>query len=215
MNETAKLYFYDVPGATQSIFQFRHPAPVRTDTDYYPATVANYILGGGGFASRLTQQLREGKGYTYGIFSGFGATENEGTFSIFSQIRSNVTYEATALIRDILGEYGETYRSEDLATTKSFFINSKARTFESYGAKLGLLGNIDRYDLPYNYVEQENATVEEMTLEEVRRLIGVYIRPEQMTYVIVGDGATQLDRLEALGLGEGLVINDAVDALSD
>ena len=215
INETAQLYFYDVPGATQSIFQFRHPGPVRTDADYYPATVANYILGGGGFASRLTQQLREGKGYTYGIFSSFGASETEGTFSIFSQIRSNVTYEATELIRDILGEYAQTYRPEDLATTKSFFINSKARTFESYGAKLGLLGNIDRYDLPYNYVQQENRVVEEMTLEEIRRLIGTYIRPEQMTYVIVGDGATQLERLEGLGLGKGVVINDAVDALSD
>ena len=214
MAKNAAVYFYDVPGAKQSIFNFSHAGPVRTDADYYPATVANYILGGGGFASRLTQELRETKGYTYGIFSSFNANEDEGDFNIFSQVRSNVTYEATALIRDILTQYGETFSDQDLATTKSFFINSKARSFESYGAKLGLLGNIDLYDLPYNYVVRENEIVEAMTIEEIRRLIADYIKPDQMSYVIVGDGDTQLDRLEELGLGPVTVLNEKVDALS-
>jgi len=63
-NTKAKVYFYDVPDAKQSVLRFGYPALSVTDADYYPATVMNYILGGGGFASRLTQQLREGKGYT-------------------------------------------------------------------------------------------------------------------------------------------------------
>ncbi|MEO9968422.1 MAG: pitrilysin family protein [Hyphomonadaceae bacterium] len=210
----AAVYFYNVPGSTQSIFNFAHTGPHRTSDDYYPATVANYILGGGGFASRLTQQLRETKGYTYGIFSRFDGTETEGQFSIYSQIRSNVTLEAADLIRDILFGYGETFSAADLATTKSFFINSKARSFESYGAKLGMLANIDRYDLPYDYVVRENEIVEAMSVDEIQRLIETYIRPDQMDYVIVGDGATQLTRLSALGLGDVVVLNDVVDALS-
>ena len=52
-----------------------YPALAQTDKDFYPATVMNYILGGGGFASRLTQELRETKGYTYGINSGFSGTK--------------------------------------------------------------------------------------------------------------------------------------------
>ena len=212
--EDAAVYFYDVPGAKQSIFNFSHIGPIRTDKDFYPVTVANYILGGGGFASRLTQQLRETKGYTYSIFSRFTATEHEGVFNILSQIRSNVTYEATALIREILSQYGNTFSDHDLATTKSFYINSKARSFESFSAKLGLLANIDRYDLPYDYVLRENEIVEAMAVDEMRRLIATYIKPEQMRYVIVGDGETQVERLNGLGLGSVTVLNEKVDALS-
>ena len=69
--DKAKVYFFDVPDAKQSMLRIGYPALSVTDADYYPATVMNYILGGGGFASRLTQELREGKGYTYGIGSGF------------------------------------------------------------------------------------------------------------------------------------------------
>ena len=65
--ESSKVYFYDVPGAKQSVIRFGYPALKATHKDYYATTVMNYKLGGGGFASQLTQQLREGKGYTYGI----------------------------------------------------------------------------------------------------------------------------------------------------
>lgn len=69
--ERSKVYFYDVPGAKQSMLRFGYRAMPATDKDYYPVSIMNYRLGGGGFASQLTQQLREGKGYTYGIGSGF------------------------------------------------------------------------------------------------------------------------------------------------
>ncbi|MFD1079868.1 M16 family metallopeptidase, partial [Longispora fulva] len=58
----SKVFFYDVPGAKQSVFMFGYPALAETDPDFYPATIMNYRLGGGGFASQLTQELREGKG---------------------------------------------------------------------------------------------------------------------------------------------------------
>ena len=211
--DEAKIYFYDFPGAKQSVFTFTHPAMKRTDDDFYPAVVSNYRLGGGGFASRLTQQLREGKGYTYGINSSFNSSQHEGSFDLFSQIRTNVTLEATQLVRDILLNYASTYSEEDLAVTKSYFLNSKARQFESFGAKLGILSNIDLFDLPYNYVAKENEIVEAMTVEEIQRLANAYILPNRMSYVIVGDAETQLERLAQLGLGEPVVVNEAVDGL--
>ncbi|WP_068863299.1 M16 family metallopeptidase [Erythrobacter dokdonensis] len=211
--DRAGIYFYDLPGAKQSVFMFTHPAMLRTDDDYYPATVANYRLGGGGFASRLTQELREGKGYTYGIFSAFNSTAREGRFDLFSQVRSNVTLEATELVRDILLDYAGTFTTEDLAVTKSFFINSKARQFESFRAKLGILADVDLYDLPYDYVARENEIVEAITVDEIRQLAQTYILPERMNYVIVGDAETQLGRLSVLGLGEPVVLNEAVDRL--
>src|SRR5690606_15555549 len=131
------VYFFDVPNASQSVLRIGYPALAVTDKDYYPAFVANYILGGGGFASQLTQQLREGKGYTYGIVSSFSGTRTPGTFTISSGVRSNVTLESTQLIKDILQNYGKNYSDADLETTKSFLIKSNARAFETAGAKLG------------------------------------------------------------------------------
>ncbi|MEO1407994.1 MAG: pitrilysin family protein, partial [Pseudomonadota bacterium] len=207
------IYFYDVPGATQSVLTFQHSSLLRTDEDFYPATVANYILGGGGFASRLMQELREGKGYTYGIFSFFDATARDGAFRIFSQVRSNVTYEATDLIKTIVSDYAATLTDDDLAATKSFFLNSRAREFESFNAKLALLRDIDLFGLPYDYVAKETAIVEAMTLDRLKELSEEYIRSDAMAYVIVGDAETQLDRLEGLGLGDVILVNEAVDSL--
>ncbi|MEL7452408.1 MAG: pitrilysin family protein [Pseudomonadota bacterium] len=209
------IFFYDVPGAKQSVLLFQHPGLLRTEADYFPATVSNYILGGGGFASRLTQQLREGKGYTYGIFSTYDASARDGTFEVSSRVRSNVTYEATDLIKSILEDYDTTYTEDDLAVTKSFFLNSKARQFESFRAKLGLLANIDHYDLPYDYVAEESASVMALSVDDVRDLAGRYVLPGHMNYVIVGDAETQLDKLADLGLGDVMVVTEAVNQLME
>lgn len=209
--ETSAVYFYDMPGAKQSVFRFGRPAPKRTDDDFYPAVVMNYRLGGGGFASRLTQELREGKGYTYGIGSGFNSTARQGDFNIASSVRSNVTLEAVDLVRNILAEYGATFTEQDLDVTKSFLLKSQARAFESFSAKLGLLGNIADYGLAHDYVKKQAEIAEAMTVEDVRAVAAAYVRPEAMNYVIVGDAATQATRLDALGLGAPVMLNERVD----
>ena len=95
----------------------------------------NYRLGGGGFASQLTQELREGKGYTYGAGSGFSGTKFKGPFTISSNVRSNVTYESAQLVKDILDNYGQNFNETDLEVTKSYLIKSSARSFETLGSK--------------------------------------------------------------------------------
>ncbi|UTW55124.1 pitrilysin family protein [Kordiimonas sp. SCSIO 12610] len=203
----SKVYFYDVPGAKQSIIRFGYPALKRTNEDFYAATLMNYRLGGGGFASRLTQELREGKGYTYGIGSQFSGTKRQGEFTIFSGVRSNITLEATMLVKDILSNYGNTFTEQDLTVTKGFQLKSKARAFETPNAKLGLLRNISTYNLPYDYVIAQNSTIRDLTVEEVQRLAEAHIRPDQMIYLVVGDAATQLDRLSTLGYGTPILLN--------
>jgi zinc protease len=206
--QASKVYFYDVPGAKQSVLRFGYPGPKRSDDDFYAARVMNYILGGGGFASRLTQELREGKGYTYGIGSGFNGTAKTGSFSIGSGVRSNVTYDATKLIIDILKDYGNTYTTRDLEVTKSFLIKSKARSFETLAAKLTMLENISRFGLAQNYVVEQDKVVNDMDIQRIRSLATEYIKPNQMNYVVVGDAATQLEGLKALGFGEPILLND-------
>jgi zinc protease len=207
----AKLYFYDVPGAKQSIFAFGHPGPARGEPDFYPAVAMNYILGGGSFASRLTQQLREGKGYTYGIFSDFSGGAQNGTFRIQSGVRANVTLEAAELTRSIMRDYATTFSEADLAVTKSFLTKSRARAFETAGAKLNYLATVGEYGLPLDYPQREQAIVDALTVDRVNALAENYVRPAAMTYVVVGDAATQAARLEGLGLGKPVMVKEAFD----
>jgi zinc protease len=205
--QQSKVYFYNVPDAKQTVVNIGYPALAATDKDFYPATIMNYILGGGGFASQLTQNLREGKGYTYGIFSGFSGTKDPGTFRIFSQVRSNVTLESAELIKEILENYGKNYSQQDLATSKGFLIKSNARAFETANAKLGLLDNISKYNWPKDYVKQREQTVKNITVKDVKALAAKYLNPNQMIWLFVGDANTQLPRLKALGYGEPILLN--------
>jgi zinc protease len=204
----SSVYFYDVPNASQSVLRIGYPALAVTDKDYYPAIVANYILGGGGFASQLTQQLREGKGYTYGINSGFGGTRTAGPFTVSSGVRSNVTLESTQLIKDILQNYGKNYSDADLETTKSFLIKSNARAFETAGAKLNMLDNISKYGWKPDYVKEREAIVKAMTVARIRELAAKYFDPNKMVWLVVGDAKTQLPRLKELGFGDPVVLTE-------
>ncbi|QNM84406.1 insulinase family protein [Polaribacter pectinis] len=201
------VYFYDIPNAKQSVLQFGTPALAATDKDFYAASVMNYILGGGGFASRLTQELREGKGYTYGIRSGFSGTKAKGAFTISSGVRSNVTLESAQLVKKILEEYPNTFSDKDLETTKSFLIKSNARAFETAGAKLRMLSNISDYGWKADYVKEREATVNNMTKEQIKELANKYINPDKMIWLVVGDAETQLKRMRELGYGEPILLN--------
>ncbi|MGJ8550796.1 M16 family metallopeptidase [Winogradskyella wichelsiae] len=205
--ETSKVYFYNVPGAKQSVIQFGSPSLKATDADYYAASVMNYRLGGGSFASQLTQELREGKGYTYGIRSAFSGDANKGEFAINSGVRTNVTYESTALVKEILENYGINYTEDDLEITKGYTLKSNARAFETLDAKLSMLSNISNLGYADDYAKQREAIVKALTVADVQALVKKYITPNQMIYVIVGDAKTQLSKLKALGFGAAVLLN--------
>jgi len=202
----ARVYFVDVPDAKQSVLRIGYRALAATDADFYPATVANYILGGGGFASRLTQQLREGKGYTYGINSSFAGSDSAGPFTIASGVRSNVTLESAHLVKQVLQDYPATFTAADLETTKNFLVKSNARAFETAAAKLGMLDNISKYGWRADYVKQREGIVKAMTLPQVQSLSQKYLDPSNMVWLVVGDAKTQLPRMRELGFEEPVVI---------
>jgi zinc protease len=206
--ETSTVYFYDVPGAKQSVILFGYPALAATDADYYPASLLNYRLGGGGFASQFTQQLREGKGYTYGIRSRFSGSTIKGPFVINSGVRTNVTYESVSLIKEILENYGKNFNENDLEVTKGYMLKSGARAFETLNSKLDMLTNISNYNYPNDYAKQREAIVKALTVEDVQALARKYIHPDKMIYLIVGDAASQLAKLENLGFGKPVFLNE-------
>jgi len=204
---SSKVYFYDVPGAKQSVINFGYPSVKATDPDYNAVSVLNYRLGGGGFASQLTQELREGKGYTYGIGSGFRGTDVEGVFMISSGIRTNVTAEASVLVKEILENYGPNFTEKDLEVTKGYMVKSNARAFETMGAKLGMLTNISNYNYPDDYAAKRVEEVKAMRVEDVKALAEKYLHPDKMIYLVVGDAETQLDKMKALGFGTPVLLN--------
>jgi zinc protease len=189
------------------VLYFGYPALAETYADYYPAIVLNYILGGGGFASRLTQELREGKGYTYGIRSSFSGSTMRGPFTISSNVRSNVTLESALLIKDILEQYGDTFSTTDLDVTKNFMLKSKARSFETLTAKIGLLQDISAYGWPYDYVKEQDQIVRAMTVDRIQELAAKYLRPDRMIYLVVGDAESQYERLSQMGFGDAIKLN--------
>ena len=206
--EKSQIYFYDVPGAKQSVIRFGAPALAATHNNFYAAQVMNYRLGGGGFASQLTQQLREGKGYTYGIRSRFQAGKNTGTFLISTGVRTNITYDAVKLIKEIIEDYPSTFNGEDMEVTRGFMIKSNARKFETLNAKLDMLSEISTYGRDKDFIQQREKVVNELTVMDVRELAEKYINPEKMYFLIVGDAATQLSKLEELGLGKPILLNN-------
>ncbi|MFV8336639.1 M16 family metallopeptidase [Flavobacterium sp. RSP29] len=204
---SSKIYFYDVPGAKQSVIRIGYPALAATDADFYPVQIMNYRLGGGSFASQLTQELREGKGYTYGINSSFNGSINKGPFTISSGVRSNVTFESISLIKEILSKYGKNFNENDLDVTKGYLIKSNARAFETLSAKLEMLYDISNYKYADDYAKQQENIVKKITIDAIKKLSEKYLNADKMIYLVVGDAETQLKKLEQIGFGAPILLN--------
>ncbi len=155
----------------------------------------------------MLQILREQRGYTYGIGSGFSGTDIAGPFTVGTGVRSNVTYESVDLIRDIMADYGDGFDESDLEATTGFLLKSNARAFETLGAKINMLQNISAYGLPHDYVVGREQIVRAMTSERIKELAERYVDPDRMIYLVVGDADTQLERLTAVGFGRPILID--------
>ena len=203
--DRGKIYFIDIPNAKQSQLRFGYVALAATDPEFLPAQMMNYRLGGGGFASELTQMLRETKGYTYGVRSRFEGTQLPGPFLVTSGVRSNVTAESTKLVRDIMSSYAQDLSAEDLELTKGYFIKSGARSFETPRAKLNYLSEIATLNYEPDYILKQQETIKSIELDELKSLAKKYADPSKLIYVIVGDAKTQLKKVQDLGLDVELV----------
>ena len=203
--EKSVLYFVDVPGAKQSVINIGNLSLTRSDPDYYKADVANYMLGGGASA-RLFMILREEKGFTYGAYSGFNGMKSYGTFKAYASVRTDATRESVELFRDIMSEYRAGVSQELVDFTKGSLLKANALRFETIEAKLGMLNTMTFYDLPVDYVRQEENYLRGLTVEQMNETLQKYIDPMKMYYVVVGDAATQMNGLKKVGFGEPIMV---------
>jgi zinc protease len=203
--EKSQIYFVDVPGAKQSVISIGAPALPRTDPDFYPAYVTNYKLGGS-FNGIFNLILREEKGFTYGARSSFSGARNYGSFVASSMVRTNSTLESVNIFKTEMEKYRENLPQEYVDFTKSSLIKSNALRFETLGSLVGMLNTMTAYNLPPDYIKQEEAFVKALTVDKELELAKKYIDPSKMYYVVVGDAKTQLKDLEKAGLGKPVLV---------
>lgn len=204
--QNAKLYFIDFPGAKQSEIRIGSLGIPFTDPDYFKTTVMNYKLGGS-FNSFVNLILREEKGYTYGARTNFSGYEYPGYFVASAGVQTNATLESVEIFRDEMVKYRNGISDEDLKFTKDALIKSNALRFETIGALRGMLTQILKYDLPFNYIKLQEKQIEGMTFDEHKMLAQKYINPDKMVFLVAGDKATQFEPLKKLGLGDPILLD--------
>jgi zinc protease len=199
-------YFVDFPGARQSEIRIGNTGLAYTNPEFFKATVMNYKLGGS-FNGIVNLILREEKGYTYGARTGFTGSEYPGYFIASSGVQSNATMESAEIFRDEIAKYRNGISPEDLTFTKNALIKSNALKFETIGALRGMLSQIAKYNLPYDFIKDQKNQISNMTIEEHKQLAQKYIHPDKMIYLIVGDKATQMEKLKGLGFGDPILLD--------
>ncbi|MGD8726627.1 MAG: pitrilysin family protein [Gemmatimonadales bacterium] len=190
----------DKPGAPQSEIRIGRIGAARTTEDYYALDVMNTILGGS-FTSRLMQNLREDKGYTYGAGSGFSFRIMPGPFVASSAVQTDAT---AASLREFFKEFDairEPVPDEELARGKNYQALAFPGAFQSVGGIAGNLSDIAIYDLPRDYFNQYIERILAVSQRDVQVVADKYIVPDQMLVVVVGDLATIEESVRALDLG--------------
>lgn len=168
--------------------------------DYYLANLMNFNLGGT-FDSRINLNLREDKGYTYGIRTGFNGGPEFGSFRVSSEVNKDATADSISeAIREMENYSTNGMTEEEYAFMQSAIGQRDARAYETPGAKLGLLSQLLRYDLPLDYRKQQKSLMLETDRETLNQLADRLIDPENMAIIVVGDAPAIRPELESLGM---------------
>lgn len=199
--DKTKVYMVDIPKAAQSQFRVGYATGLKYDAtgDYYRSMLMNYPLGGD-FNSRLNLNLREDKGWTYGARSSFSADEYSGDFEFSSGIRADATDSALVEVMKELKNYRENGISEaELKFMKNSLGQRDARSYETGFQKAGFIGRILNYNLPANYVDQQNKILASLTKKEVDAFAKKMLNPDKMNVLLVGDKSKIYDGVKKLG----------------
>lgn len=171
----------------QSVVLFGHAGVDRDDPDFFPAFVANHILGGGGFESRLMVNVRERRGLTYGI-SSFLASRDFGNqwLGQFSTSNENVgpAIDLIQSIWDDMAENGVT--PEELDAAQTYLTGAYPLRFDGNGRIAGILAGMQAQGLGIDYIETRNDQVNAVTLEDIQRVAAEHLVVEDLHFVIVG-----------------------------
>ena len=163
------------------------PGYKRADPDYFALTVGNYILGGGGFVSRLTTEVREKRGLTYGVSSYFAPGLHAGSFTVGLQTRPDQTAQAVELVRQVVNDFvakGPT--DSELKAAKDNLMGGFALRIDSNRKLLDNIASIAWNDLPLDYLDSWTEQVNKVSVDYVKAAFARKLQPEKMVTVILG-----------------------------
>ena len=201
----------DKPGAAQSSFRLGGIGAPRSTGDYYALQVLNTVLGGS-FTSRLNNNLRETKGYTYGAGSGFSMRRNAGPFTASAEVVSAKTDSALIEFMKELRAIRDTVPAEELAKAKRYLQLGLPSEFETTGDIAGQYLPLLAYGIPLDFHESAVERIGAVTQADVQRVARQYIDPDRLTLVIVGDRKLIEPGLRALKPGT-IVVRELRDVL--
>jgi len=194
-----QIYFVDRPGSVQSSIRMGNVTFPRKDEDYFVLRTANVIFGGS-FYSRLTRNIREGKGYTYSPFSSLDTRAHSGYFEAAASVRNEVT---GATILEMLYELDRMrvlpVTDEELQAAKTFSVGNFAIELASQAGLAGRLNTIYVYDLPRTFLQDFRGRIESITPAQVESAAARYLDTYREVIAIVGDWSKVKDQVTPFG----------------
>ncbi len=173
--------------AAQSHILIGAPGIRRDDPDYFPVFVGNHILGGGGFTSRITEEVRQKRGLAYSAYSYFSPLQVRGPFVIGMQTRRDQADEALAVVRKTLNDFVRDGPTEqELQAARQNIIGGFPMRIDSNRKIHGYLALIGFYGLPISYLEDFVANVERVTAADIKSAFARRVDPEKLVTVVVG-----------------------------
>lgn len=191
-----QVYFVNKPGAVQSVIHVTFPLSMRMgNPDMLKMSVLNDVFGGSGFGTRLMQNLREDKAFTYGCYSGLNTQNNGGWITVSGNFRNDVTDSA---IREIVNELNrlvaEEIKSEELELTKAVKNGSFARSLERPQTIARFAYNIQKYGMPNDYYKTYLKQLNDITTEDLKKISQTYLKPNNFNIIVVGNESV-LDKI--------------------
>jgi zinc protease len=171
----------------QSVAFFGQAGITRDDPDFFAAFVLNQVLGGGGFRSRLMEEVRVERGLTYGIGSFLSLADlSPALLGQFSSSNELVA-EAVEVVRTEWADLAENGITEaELDAAKRYLTGEYPLRFDGNGRIAGILAAMQSNEMPVDYIVNRNAYIEAVTLEDVRRVAARLLQPEELHFVVVG-----------------------------
>ena len=163
------------------------PGYKRDDPDFFALLVGNQILGGGGFTSRLTNEVREKRGLTYSVYSGFQPGSHAGAFTLGLQTRPDQAAAALQVSKDVLAEFVTQGPTEvELKAAKDNLVGGFALRIDSNRKLLDNIANIAWNKLPLNYLDVWTQQIDNITTAQVKAAFQRKLQPERMVTVVLG-----------------------------
>jgi zinc protease len=171
----------------QSVVVFGHEGIERFDPDFFAAYVLNQVLGGSGFSSRLMTEVREKRGLTYGIGSYLVPMDHGALYAgQFASANDRVAEAIEVVKAEWARLAADGLTEEELAKAKTYLTGSYPLRFDGNATIAGILAGMQTEGLPIEYLETRNAEIEAVTLEDVKRVAARVLKPEALTFVVVG-----------------------------